>query len=109
MAPGDSPVANSGSVAPTIEYIVQDEQFALDSYNANGIPCYGPSALAQSDAGKEIVRPAIAAYPHCQFISAGPDGVWGAFADDRRDARGERTQFRDDHAQDNIYSQESNR
>lgn len=111
LAVGDSARAGTGSTPPTVEYIVQDEQFTLDRY----FPGAGRSAPAASNAATEIVRKAVGAYAYPQFVSAGPDGRWGQFTDGAapdftRDARAaDKTAARDGDARDNIYSQETGR
>lgn len=75
------------------------------------------ATIMPSGGSAPTVRPAIAAYGYPSFVSAGPDGKWGAFSDgttrdatavDRRAARSVTVAGAvNSDAIDNVYSQES--
>lgn len=104
---------------PIREDIVQDEQFTRDRYVANGIAVDDPVAKAVTagspSSTAEYVRPAVPMYGSPMWMSAGPDGQWGAFIDGSspnfgRDALApDKSVARDGKAKDNVYSQEASR
>ena len=113
QADRDAPNPNPLGLNVIREKVLQDEQFARDQYVAAGIPVDSPTA---TNTTVEYVRPATPAYANPMWMSAGPDGQWGQFADlaapnvapaYTRDAMAEKTSARDPLAKDNIYSQES--
>lgn len=116
QADGDAPLYDATGVAngtyQVREDILQDEQATRDRYATLGVAVDAPIATA---ATKEYVRPAVASYGHPFWMSAGPDGIWGAFKDGTspvfsRDATApDKASARDEFAKDNLYSHESGR
>jgi len=113
-ADGDAPLYDDTGVAngtyQVREDIVQDEQATRNRYAALGVAV---DAAVATPATAEYVRPAVAAYGHPFWMSAGPDGLWGKFQDGAapsRDATSpNKDSARDSLAKDNIYSHESGR
>jgi len=105
----DSTGAANGTY-PICENIIQDEQITRDRYAALGVAV---DSLTASATTAEYVRPAVPSYTFPQWMSAGPDGIWGAFADGAPPARNamapDKNTARNPLAKDNIYSQETGR
>lgn len=91
---------------PIREDILEDEPFARAQYLAN-------NAEAAPGSFSGVVRAAVPMYGSPMWMSAGPDGQWGAFKDGSppsRDALApDKGVARDAQAKDNVYSQEASR